>query len=266
MKISGKNEKLIPKKKKKAGEGGESNKSTLNAMNNNNNNNNNRETEIKSGIRNNMNLRDYYNWKIKDYIEYMNLPVEDRDRLLYGKDIPSPECWKDYLASKLHQFMLWKQKGDLLGDIPKDLEPESLMIYIGYHGTITPAHKDIVGTPGHNLMVFGEPGAGAVWFCCARKDREKVAEFWKDRGQSIDKDNYFMRLRDLMGANFPIYVIEQQPEDLVLVPCDGPHQVFNIGGKSVKFAWNRLAANTFKYTLETLVRSISFLFILPFFF
>ena len=49
-----------------------------------------------------------------------------------------------------------------------------------------------MGTIGHNVMVWAEDPAYALWFMIGSHDREKVAEFWAKNGSSIDDDNYFM--------------------------------------------------------------------------
>eukprot|EP01027_Heterolobosea_sp_BB2_P017835 GEZU01025219.1.p1 GENE.GEZU01025219.1~~GEZU01025219.1.p1 ORF type:complete len:926 (+),score=166.32 GEZU01025219.1:96-2780(+) len=202
---------------------------------------------IANGVRNNETLEDIYGYKLGEYIDY--ICQTKRKQLLYGKDVQSPEEWKTYIASKIHPYFMWKDKGDLLGEMPKDVEPETLMIYIGYENNRTPGHKDICGTLGHNIMVFADDGAGAVWFCAKRDDKEKVAKLWQKHKQSIDADNYFMPWEDLAEADFPIYLIEQRVGDLVLVPCEAAHQVLNVGGKSCKFAWNRLPPITLPCTL-----------------
>ncbi len=101
------------------------------------------------------------------------------------------------------------------------------MIYIGYHGTMTPAHKvktrkilsllvatcidnclchqDIMGTLGHNIMVWSDPGACALWFLVSTHDRDLVREFWEKHNASIDEDNYFMPV-EVSLAGLTLYI------------------------------------------------------------
>lgn len=52
--------------------------------------------------------------------------------------------------------------------------------------------KDIMGTIGHNLMVWAEANAHALWFMVGSHDRLKVRDFWQENKANIDDDNYFM--------------------------------------------------------------------------
>ncbi|KAL6056808.1 JmjC domain-containing protein [Balamuthia mandrillaris] len=203
------------------------------------------------GPRDNDQVTDREGWKLKDYVEYVELPAHERKERLYGKDITSPTEWIEHVENNLYPCLLWKRKEDLLGDVPCTAQAESVMIYVGYHGTQTPAHKDIMGTLGHNVMVWGEPGAMALWFMVATHDRELVKAYWEQHGSSIDDDNYFMPVEDLLKAPFLVYVIKQQEGDLVLVPPEAAHQVINQGGVSCKFAWNRLSPQTLELSLES---------------
>lgn len=87
----------------------------------------------------------------------MSQPSEERPKRLYGKDITPPEAWLDYIADNVHSYvtqpvsmradalsnraLCWKKDGDILGEVPKENQAESVMIYVGYAGTQTPAHK-----------------------------------------------------------------------------------------------------------------------------
>ena len=66
------------------------------------------------------------------------------------------------------------------------------------------------------------------------EDKDKVAEYWNEKGGSIDHDNYFMSWQSLMNAPFDVYVVEQKVGDFVIVPPLCSHQVINKGGNSIK--------------------------------
>ncbi len=136
-----------------------------------------------------------------------------------------------------------------MGTLPLYTQPESVMCYIGFHGTRTPAHKvswrilcvacgvwsltlapglqDIMGTLGHNVMLWAEPDAYAVWMVAATSDRQKVADFFASTRQDLDADNGFVSPEDWAHAPFPTYVVKQRVGDLVLVPAEAPHMVIN---------------------------------------
>ncbi len=51
----------------------------------------------------------------------------------------------------------------------RELQPVTLMVYIGPEKVWTPGHKDICGSLGHNIMVYAEPQAYSMWFCIGRR-------------------------------------------------------------------------------------------------
>ena len=165
--------------------------------------------------------------------------------------------------------------------VPRAVATESVQIYIGYEKTLTPAHKDLCGSMGHNLMVYGDQGTSrALWCIMKGDDADKVQAFWEQVGQKssghpqhLDHENWFMPVRLLLEAEFEVplcprslawygsvkpslaarrppplsqltpdmaqvHLVHQAPGDLVLLPFNAPHQVYNTVGRSVKFSWN----------------------------
>lgn len=212
-------------------------------------------TKMLNGPRDIDRMEDIPNWNLEKYLEYLEIPDCEKKSRLYGKDVTAPPEWRSYLFDHLPPYLTWKHHGDLLGCPPLNMQAESVMIYIGHENTRTPAHKDIVGTIGHNLLVYSENGGengqekgGAVWYCMGRHDDQLVTKFWKSKHRSIDSDNYFMPIDELKKAPFQVHVIDQCEGDLVIVPPEGAHQVVN-RGRSCKFAWNRLNISILENTV-----------------
>ena len=145
--------------------------------------------------------------------------------------------------------------GDLMSSLPKHMRAENLMCYIGHEGTYTPAHREMCATLGHNIMVEasrtvndeGEherPGS-SIWFMTETKDRNLVAEYWLSiLGHDIEVESHFAQIIALKKAPFKVYVVEQKPGDLILIPPLAPHQVWNRGTRTMKVAWNRTTVET----------------------
>lgn len=70
---------------------------------------------------------------------------------LYGKDMPCPDEWKDYVASKIPPWLVYRGEYDIISDLEvfdvdiiysniyqEELQALSLMIYIGFEGNWTP--------------------------------------------------------------------------------------------------------------------------------
>jgi len=64
---------------------------------------------LENSPRNNDTFLDLSGWTVGDYIDYINLPVEQRiPPMLYGKDMPCPDDWRDYVASKIPPWLVYR--------------------------------------------------------------------------------------------------------------------------------------------------------------
>lgn len=145
--------------------------------------------------------------------------------------------------------------GDLMSSLPVDMRAENMMCYIGHEGTYTPAHREMCATIGQNIMVeastdVGEDGTPekpgtSIWFMAEAEDRQLVSEYWLSTlGHDIETENHFAQISAWKKAPFKVYVIEQKPGDLVIIPPLAPHQVWNRGTRTIKAAWNRTTPET----------------------
>eukprot|EP01114_Cavostelium_apophysatum_P021093 TRINITY_DN7257_c0_g1_i2.p1 TRINITY_DN7257_c0_g1~~TRINITY_DN7257_c0_g1_i2.p1 ORF type:complete len:863 (-),score=233.05 TRINITY_DN7257_c0_g1_i2:970-3477(-) len=210
-------------------------------------------TRMENSPRDNDTCKDLRGWTVGDYVDYIKLPAEKRDPpRLYGKDMPCPPTWWNYVEDHMDRFFAYRGKYDLVACLEEELQPLSLMVYIGFEGNWTPGHKDMCGSNGHNIMVHADEDAYALWFVMARKDRDLVAKFWRENGGSIDHDNHFMSMEKLKNAPFTVYVIEQREGDFVLVPPLSPHEVYNKGGRNVKVSWNTISTQSIPTSLSSL--------------
>ena len=161
--------------------------------------------------------------------------------------------------------------GDLMSSLPFDMRADNIMIYAGHEGTYTPAHKEMNGSLGHNLMVFasrdktinyrGETKqvsrkGSAVWFMTENKDRALVSAYFTTiLQQDIETENYQASIEEWENAPFTTYVIEQQVGDFILVPSLAPHQVYNRGTLSIKAAWNRTSVESLEYAMHEALKT-----------
>ena len=157
--------------------------------------------------------------------------------------------------------------GDLMSSLPADMRAENLMCYIGHEGTFTPAHREMCASLGHNIMVEAsstvneegqveKPGS-SIWFMTESKDRTLVSEYWLSvLGHDIEVENHFAQVVAWKKAPFSVYIVDQRPGDLILIPPLAPHQVWNRGTRTMKVAWNRTTVETLEMALnEAIPRS-----------
>ncbi|EFC50662.1 jmjC domain-containing protein [Naegleria gruberi] len=195
---------------------------------------------------------------LKEYIDFVqsdkNIRAPDR-RILYGKDIRCPDEWHEYLFKNPRFPERFKYKGgrDLLANTERKVQSINLMIYVGNSETFTPAHKDVCGALGHNIMVYADnERTHAIWCILKYEDLDLIRKFWQQNGAFLDDDNCFLPIHILAKAPFTVYLYEQKWGDLILLPPSSPHQVLNMGGKSIKVAWNTLSCLALPYSYEIL--------------
>jgi len=179
---------------------------------------------------------------------------------LYAKDIDCPPIWREKLEELMPSFTFYLEpSADLMSMLPPAKRAQNMMCYFGHEGTYTPAHKEMCGTLGHNIMVYaskGENPGTSIWWMTKASDRKKVTDFWLELGHDIETEKHFTGLTDWMDAPFPVYTHEQCEGDYILVPSMAPHQVWNRGECTLKAAWNRVTVETLEYALsESLAKS-----------
>lgn len=151
--------------------------------------------------------------------------------------------------------------GDLMSSLSPEMRADNLQCYIGHEGTYTPAHREMCGSLGQNLMVDASgiedengvptrPGS-SIWFMTESKQRHVVSEYWSfTLGHDIEVESYFAQINAWRAAPFKTYVTEQKPGDFILVPPLATHQVWNRGTRTMKVAWNRTTVETLELALN----------------
>jgi hypothetical protein len=241
----------------------------------------------------NLDYEEIEDMTMRDYIEYLEVDREERDPpLLYGKDVTYPPEWSKFLfnsESALYSLLKYKGDHDLLADVPDVLQAETALVYIGDRDTFTPAHQDICGTIGHNLMMYADrPGvthiksiieafgsnktaekivqndahrdnrpistveAYTLWAVFRRQHAQDAKKFWRSQNGSIDKDNCFLPFSTIAKSDVPAVIIIQRAGDMILVPPLSPHQVINKNGISIKTAWATLTSRAIHYSYQVL--------------
>ncbi|KAG0264722.1 hypothetical protein DFQ27_001063 [Actinomortierella ambigua] len=143
--------------------------------------------------------------------------------------------------------------------MPAEMVAETLLLYLGIGGTWTPAHFDQCATLAHSLMLYADGKSEtlgdtyALWFVVPPSHYAIAKAFWAHLGRNLHLENYFATLIELSKAKFPIYVIRQRVGDLVVLPPRAVHQVINVGGASIKFAWNRATAETLQLAVNNVI-------------
>lgn len=224
--------------------------------------------------------------QLANQFTHMNYRDPKRQRL-YLKDIDCPEQWaKDleqlipetffYLndcieprtggdgavleANEYGQMKYGKgvaPSGDLMSSLPPEMRALNMMCYIGHEGTYTPAHREMCASLGQNIMVEaskdgnGERAGSSIWFMTETKEREVVSEYFLSMlGHDIEVEKHFAQLNAWKKAPFNVWVVEQKPGDLILIPPLAPHQVWNRGTRTMKVAWNRTTVDTLELALH----------------
>ncbi|KAJ3071681.1 hypothetical protein HK102_006391, partial [Quaeritorhiza haematococci] len=206
------------------------------------------------------------NWNLGQYVNYLCTPPQNRRpqmQRIYSKHVTCPEEWTNLAMKGLTAYFMSRGVNDLIGMLPRIVQPAGPTLFLGTGGTWTPGHKNLCATIGHNLMVGADEGSSALWFITPNHEKHKVAEMWQRQGQkmghpgaSIDMENFLMPVKILAGAPFPVHVVEQRVGDMVIIPSDSAHQVLNKGGKTIKIGWDRHTSQTLKTCYEEILPTL----------
>jgi hypothetical protein len=216
-------------------------------------------------------------------------PANYRDpkrQRLYLKDIDCPELWHQHLQNVIPQTLFYLNDcageqggpgavherdtynqlvlgkgvgpaGDLMTNLPAEMQAENMLCYIGHEGTYTPAHREMCASLGQNIMVEtsatekGENAGSSIWFMTESKDREVVSEYFLSMlGHDIEVESHFAQINAWKKAPFPVYIVNQRVGDFILIPPLAPHQVWNRGTRTMKVAWNRTTVETLELALH----------------
>ena len=224
--------------------------------------------------------------QLADQFTPSNFRDPKRQRL-YLKDIDCPEEWANELKGCIPESLFYLNdcieprtggdgaileqneygqmkygkgvapSGDLMSSLPPEMRALNMMCYIGHEGTYTPAHREMCASLGHNIMVEasqdrnGEKAGSSIWFMTETKEREVVSEYFLSMlGHDIEVEKHFAQVNAWKKAPFNVWVVEQKPGDLILIPPLAPHQVWNRGTRTMKAAWNRTTVDTLELALH----------------
>src|ERR1700761_2339226 len=125
------------------------------------------------------------------------------------------------------------------------------MCYLGVGDTYTPAHKDLCGSVGQNLMCHTEDNGCAFWFMTSTSDAPAAASYFQnDIGCELDLENHTLTIEELAKAPFQIFIGVQELGDLVMVPPRSVHQVVNSGSMTLKMSWSRMTTRSLQIALS----------------
>ncbi|KAK2880003.1 hypothetical protein FQN49_000667 [Arthroderma sp. PD_2] len=186
---------------------------------------------------------------------------------LYARDLHCPDSWQEQCRRLLPPEIQWGGRLDLFQWLPSCARSEVMMAYVGSEGSSSGFHRCFSSTVALNLLVdYGgkrlhsiikasssvPPQPSADFYQPLSLDRPvlcfgtdfssqaKYDSFVAARGASPHVDWLNLEPEDLKKADFPVYICEQWPGDLVVFPPATAHQVWNLGSVSTKVVWNIL--------------------------
>ncbi|EFQ99991.1 ZZ type zinc finger protein [Nannizzia gypsea CBS 118893] len=160
-------------------------------------------------------------------------------RNLYARDLRCPDSWLEQCKRLLPPEVQWGGRLDLFQWLPSCARSEVMMAYVGSQGSSSGFHRCFSSTVALNLLV-DHGDQPVLCFGTDFSSQQKYDNFMAARGASPHVDWLNLGPEDLKNANFPVYVCEQWPGDLVVFPPATAHQVWNLGKVSTKVVWNIL--------------------------
>ncbi|KAL2814234.1 hypothetical protein BDW59DRAFT_177975 [Aspergillus cavernicola] len=164
---------------------------------------------------------------------------------LYAKDLHCPQEWVKTLETFLPSSLRHLGSLDLFRVLPKETAPEVLMAYVGTRRSFSGFHRCFSATIALNLLIESEgTGPGSICFGTDRNSQDRYDFFMEELGKSAHTDWANVSVNKLRSADFPIYVTDQRPGDLVVFPTATAHQIWNISSMVTKVVWNIMHATS----------------------
>ncbi|KAI9371894.1 hypothetical protein BJX61DRAFT_509790 [Aspergillus egyptiacus] len=164
---------------------------------------------------------------------------------LYAKDLNCPQEWVKAFETILPCSLRHLGSLDLFRVLPKETAPEVLMAYVGTRRSFSGFHRCFSATVALNLLIESEgDGPGSICFGTDRNSQAKCDAFMEELGKSSHTDWANVSINKLRSADFPIYVAEQRPGDLVVFPATTAHQIWNVSSMVTKVVWNIMHATS----------------------
>ncbi|KAL4866164.1 hypothetical protein BDV12DRAFT_173376 [Aspergillus spectabilis] len=164
---------------------------------------------------------------------------------LYAKDLHCPQEWVKSFETLLPSCLRHLGSLDLFRVLPKETAPEVLMAYVGTRKSFSGFHRCFSATIALNLLIETEGnGPGSICFGTDRRSQKKYDAFMEELGKSPHTDWANVAVNKMKSANFPIYVTDQRPGDLVIFPAATAHQIWNISPMVTRVVWNIMHASS----------------------
>ncbi|KAJ5322383.1 hypothetical protein N7452_010672 [Penicillium brevicompactum] len=161
--------------------------------------------------------------------------------MLYAKDLQCPQPWVHTLNRIIPAALQYQGPLDLFRALSDTEAPEVLMAYVGSRNSFSGFHRCFSGTVAMNLMLESDDeGPGAVCFGIDNQSKSRFDIFMTKLGHNAQTDWANISTTQMADADFPIYVHDQRPGDLVVFPPMCSHQVWNVASSVTKVVWNIL--------------------------
>ncbi|KAL4926238.1 uncharacterized protein BDV17DRAFT_283379 [Aspergillus undulatus] len=181
--------------------------------------------------------------RLRDLRPSDNARTDNVRESLYAKDLHCPSQWVKSLEALLPSCLRHLGSLDLFRVLPKDITPEVLMAYVGTRKSFSGFHRCFSATVALNLLIDSEgDGSGSICFGTDRNSQGRYDAFMEKLGNSPHTDWANVSIDKLKTAEFPIYVTDQRPGDLVIFPSASAHQIWNVSNMVTKTVWNIMPA------------------------
>ncbi|KAL5334307.1 hypothetical protein BJX70DRAFT_21486 [Aspergillus crustosus] len=186
--------------------------------------------------------------RLRDLLSQRDEMRTDKLReFLYAKDLHCPREWVKSFETILPSSLWHLGSLDLFRVLPKETAPEVLMAYVGTRKSFSGFHRCFSATVAVNLLIESEGnGHGSICFGTDGNSQKKYDAFMEDLGKSPHTDWANVAIDKLKTADFPIYITDQRPGDLVIFPAATAHQIWNVSPMVTRVVWNILHATSVK--------------------
>ncbi|KAK5082820.1 hypothetical protein LTR05_006701 [Lithohypha guttulata] len=159
---------------------------------------------------------------------------------LYARDLHCPQEWLEECRELLPAEVQWGGRLDLFQWLPQCARSEVMMAYVGSEGSCSGFHRCFSSTIALNFLIDREDDRPVVCIGTDFESQQKYDAFMSSKGVSPHLDWHNLTTQEMLQADFPLYVYDQEVGDLVILPPATAHQIWNPSILSTKLVWNIL--------------------------
>lgn len=99
-------------------------------------------------------------------------------------------------------------------------------------------------------MLESEGNGSTFWFFIAPQSSAEFIEYFRKKNIEVDREATIASINDLLESGCDVYIAEQKPGNLLLIPPNSYHQRINSCGLTIRMGWAQMTLRSLQRVLH----------------